>query len=851
MHSSSKSVRIMREGVGLSLIPLVLLLTLGTLATPASGARTIAGEHVNGKLEVARTPTIPIPNDNDRLLLFDSGTPETDPFSFCGNCYAWSSTYYNSPTNFDLTARAFTVPAGSFATSFRIWWVYGEDGPYPNDANHGGSADDFSRISIDLYDMTGPDGAPGNLIANLDGTWVVLDEPTNYREYQLESPFVFSDTHYFASIRAETPEQDYDAVILWLNCAPSDTLMDWENLLNDGGSTGGWVRYDELEPCPEDQDFGLQVLGGVTPDAVDVVPEPGCITEDGACKRLTVEFNRVSADSARAISVKFGLSPELMLCDPDPYVSIEQGPWLQDYSNHFEIIDHGGGFYSVDQAILGEPCGITTGGILFWVDITNTEDEGVGSVTIDSVRVRDCDNMPLPGVPGAPASVIVDTNPPATVVDLSATQIKFGNDSDGTTKILLDFTPPDDFEILEIYRAKFGFYPEYDDAGGGVPPLPSFPPDDRWTLIDVTTPGEIDETTERDYWYYVIFTQDACGNASAVSNMTSGTLNYHLGDISPMGPPGDNLVRTMDASAMQATYHRESGDSGYNPHADVGPTWNGEDDGLPYTDNIVNFNDLFVLANNFLDVGIQDQEDPAVEVQGDSEDDRPSLVLEVESRPGNELFARLILQGNTQVVKGIHSLIAYDRGRIDLLDVQRGSLLDQQSAPLFFIDLDVESGHLVDLAALGPDQVIEGSGDLAELHFRVLQKEAKLVLVEFVLWDVRNGQVVAGRKGAQGTPDIKSPASAETGFLGARPNPFNGTTNLLYSLRVWQAVEFRIYDIRGRLLRTLVDGYMPAGRHHVVWDGSTDDGRRVGSGVYLYTFRLANHETSGKIFRLR
>jgi flagellar hook assembly protein FlgD len=73
----------------------------------------------------------------------------------------------------------------------------------------------------------------------------------------------------------------------------------------------------------------------------------------------------------------------------------------------------------------------------------------------------------------------------------------------------------------------------------------------------------------------------------------------------------------------------------------------------------------------------------------------------------------------------------------------------------------------------------------------------------------------------------------------------------LYSLRVREAVEFRIYDIRGRLLRTLVNGYMPAGRHHVVWDGSTDDGRRVGSGVYLYTFRLANHETSGKIFRLR
>ena len=170
--------------------------------------------------------------------LFDSGTPIVNPYGVCGGCYAWSSTYYESPANFDLTARAVEVPAGSMATSIRIWWAYGDEGPYPNNANKGGEASDFSSISLDLYDATGPAGAPGNHLASLSGAWVVLNAAHHYKEFVLDTPYVFSGTDYFVSIRAETALLDYNATLLWLMCAPNDPLIDYENYDSSAGNTG-------------------------------------------------------------------------------------------------------------------------------------------------------------------------------------------------------------------------------------------------------------------------------------------------------------------------------------------------------------------------------------------------------------------------------------------------------------------------------------------------------------------------------------------------------------------------------------------------------------------------------------
>jgi hypothetical protein len=66
------------------------------------------------------------------------------------------------------------------------------------------------------------------------------------------------------------------------------------------------------------------------------------------------------------------------------------------------------------------------------------------------------------------------------------------------------------------------------------------------------------------------------------------------------------------------------------------------------------------------------------------------------------------------------------------------------------------------------------------------------------------------------------------------PNPFNPTTTIRYEIPRATRTRLAIYDVGGRLIRVLVDGDLPAGRHEALWDSVNDHGWTVASGVYFY-----------------
>ncbi|MBD3221059.1 hypothetical protein GF314_07420 [bacterium] len=72
-----------------------------------------------------------------------------------------------------------------------------------------------------------------------------------------------------------------------------------------------------------------------------------------------------------------------------------------------------------------------------------------------------------------------------------------------------------------------------------------------------------------------------------------------------------------------------------------------------------------------------------------------------------------------------------------------------------------------------------------------------------------------------------------TALAPARPNPFNPRTHLRYEVAHAGLVKLTIHDLRGRLMRTLVDGPHAAGVHTAVWDGRDGRGRALPSGVYV------------------
>jgi len=72
------------------------------------------------------------------------------------------------------------------------------------------------------------------------------------------------------------------------------------------------------------------------------------------------------------------------------------------------------------------------------------------------------------------------------------------------------------------------------------------------------------------------------------------------------------------------------------------------------------------------------------------------------------------------------------------------------------------------------------------------------------------------------------------------PNPFNPATTIGFTLTRYQPVTLQVFDILGRLIDCPLDGILPAGEHHLIWNGTDADGRALPSGMYFY--RLISEE---------
>jgi flagellar hook assembly protein FlgD len=83
------------------------------------------------------------------------------------------------------------------------------------------------------------------------------------------------------------------------------------------------------------------------------------------------------------------------------------------------------------------------------------------------------------------------------------------------------------------------------------------------------------------------------------------------------------------------------------------------------------------------------------------------------------------------------------------------------------------------------------------------------------------------------------------------PNPFNPSTTIRFSLPERAEASLAVFDITGRLVRTLAAETLPAGRQTQVWDGRDDRGARVSSGVYLVRLQAGGHVATQKILLLK
>ena len=87
--------------------------------------------------------------------------------------------------------------------------------------------------------------------------------------------------------------------------------------------------------------------------------------------------------------------------------------------------------------------------------------------------------------------------------------------------------------------------------------------------------------------------------------------------------------------------------------------------------------------------------------------------------------------------------------------------------------------------------------------------------------------------------------------LESYPNPFNAVANISYKVPHDGHVNLSIYDVQGRMITELEDGYRSAGSFITSWDGHDNQGRDVVSGIYFARLSIDDHSTASRLVLLK
>jgi hypothetical protein len=181
-------------------------------------------------------------------------------------------------------------------------------------------------------------------------------------------------------------------------------------------------------------------------------------------------------------------------------------------------------------------------------------------------------------------------------------------------------------------------------------------------------------------------------------------------------------------------------------------------------------------------------------------------------------------------------------------------LLSSDGAAIDTLDFIGSGGALETLGSIGNDWLeyryaLAGqTGDTVRVRFRFTTDATEVD--EGVYIDDAAVATAAAPSGT-GVADSEQ-EEPRIGYLHQNaPNPFGLSTTITFSLRESGDVVLAIYNIQGRLIRTLKEGPHSAGDHEVTWDGKDDLGADVAAGVYLYRLAIGEYEEARKMILVR
>jgi len=461
--------------------------------------------------------------------------------------------------------------------------------------------------------------------------------------------------------------------------------------------------------------------------------------------------------------------------------------------------------------------------------VTVTAKDGLGNTGIgsDQITVDNLPPTPITGfdmAPGHEKLVMSWDNPSATDINFYGIQIRY-----------------DDWDDYPLYDDPPPLYPDDELAGEG----------DLYNDVGLVMSWDASKT-DRDISYATAFVYDYALNygpwdASAQDRST----NYWLGDVAQqMGSwgsdPGHNyngLVNDADIDKLAGSYTLTT-PSVPEAECDVGPTHDHSRVGIPEPDDFIGFEDLMIFAMNY---GVVSPRVVPYLPDLAASNALGLELVELGFTDTGDLEVALRLTGNADEVKGLSAAIAYEGTELEHVTTRMSDHLALPVGDLFFWHGADEGLVLVDLAVLGTGVTLGGSGDVAILTFRILSDGYTLEFADARLRGAENQSLEADLEGCASRPEV--PLAFR--LAGNLPNPFNPKTAIAYHVPHEAAVTIVVYDVSGRVVRTLVDGVVEPGRHEVVWDGRSDRGDDVGSGVYFCTMEAESFHGSHKMMLLK
>jgi hypothetical protein len=213
---------------------------------------------------------------------------------------------------------------------------------------------------------------------------------------------------------------------------------------------------------------------------------------------------------------------------------------------------------------------------------------------------------------------------------------------------------------------------------------------------------------------------------------------------------------------------------------------------------------------------------------------RMNPVVVYEPPPSDECDDKLQVAKDLFNLRGM--LTEFDKARSQFMAL----LFNVASGKLNLWDPISEDGVKVSKAITYIDILLQDGDDSNDMLARKLAR------------DINWGKLIDAGVIPEDLPDIQyTPRNLEWDLAQNYPNPFNPSTTIRYEIKEATRVKLRVYDVAGRLVRTLVDESRKPDRYKAVWNGTNNRGQSVATGVYFYRLEAGSFVSTKKMVLLK